>query len=270
MSKKSEELDKLGNYMKEFEKVETSRKCPLGKPLIVRLDGRAFHSFTQGLTRPFDNGLSELMRQTTLMLVKELHALVGYTQSDEITLIWYIPENSESQYLFGGRYQKIATIAAATATAFFNKNLSEFVPKKAHLVPVFDGRAFSVNTLHDAYLCLFWRQTDAIKNSITMTALSHFSHKKLQGVGSSKKLQMLREIGVYWEQYPEKFQRGSFFARVTAEVAFTPEELERIPEKYRPTEPVMRSFVKEVHPELKSEKVTDAEIESFFKKWFTF
>lgn len=269
MSRKSEERDTLGTALKASEGVEAQRKCPDNKPLIVRLDGRAFHSFTNGLDKPFDMRLVELMRQTTRYLVKELGAAIGYTQSDEITLIWYVPEESESQLPFGGRFQKMASIAAALASVFFGKALEHHLPiKKAHM-PIFDGRAWAVDSLREAYLNLLWRKRDAIKNSITMLALSHFSHNELHGVGSSAKLQMLRDVGDPWEDYKDSVRQGSYFARVTELTELPPETLEKIPVQYRPEGPIERSFVKEVSPVIEIEDETDENIVKMFENRFT-
>lgn len=265
MSKKSEQLDKLGTAMKEFERVEASRRCPPGKPLIVRLDGRAFHTFTRGLHRPFDPKLTELMKDTTAVLVKELQARIGYTQSDEITLVWYVPENSESEYIFGGRYQKLVSISAAMATAVFNKLLPNYLPTKSHLTPLFDSRAWCVDNLQDACLCLLWRKFDAVKNSISMVAQAHLSHKTLHKKGSAEKLQMLRDLGDPWENYAESYRQGSFYARVTEYRELTQVEIDKIPEMYRPTGMVERSSVQEISGKLLNENMTNDEILEFFQ-----
>ena len=80
----------LGDRMKSYESLSTSRKAFKGQPLVVRLDGKSFHTFTKGLARPFDQRLSSLMVETTKALVDRFQAKVGYTQSDEITLVWHV------------------------------------------------------------------------------------------------------------------------------------------------------------------------------------
>ena len=237
--------DKLGDYMKSLEGIESSRKASTGAPLIARLDGRAFHTFTKGLDRPFDKGMTELMQETTKFLVTETKAMIGYTQSDEITLIWYEPDQEKS-YMFGGRFQKIASTLSALASAYFNRNLEHYLPSKKDEIPTFDARVWSVPTLEDAYKTLLWRELDAIKNSITMLALKHFKHKEIHGVDSKKKLQMLREIGDPWENYPSCNRKGTYIKRISEFQAFTAEEIEKIPEKHRPAlgEVYLRSKVK--------------------------
>lgn len=236
--------DTLGDYMKQLEGEEAGRRAVVGKPLIARLDGRAFHTFTKGLTRPFDERLTLLMQETTQFLVEQTNALIGYTQSDEITLIWYLPEVSRrrgtdepapqaSQYLFDGRYQKMCSILSAMATGYFNKNLPGLIPEKLLSLPLFDARVWQVPKLSDARLALLWRENDAIKNSISMVAQSHFSSSALEGVSGEKKKQMLREIGDPWEAYPSYCRRGSYFKRVSETVPLDAETLAKIPEQFR-------------------------------------
>jgi tRNA(His) guanylyltransferase len=236
--------DTLGDYMKDLEGVEASRRAVKGMPIIARLDGRAFHTFTHGLKRPFDENLTKLMQNTTQYLVEETNALIGYTQSDEITLVWNLPESSASQYLFDGRFQKMCSILSATATAFFNKHLAEALPSKKDWLPLFDARVWQVPTLHDAYLALQWREKDAIKNSITMVALSHFSHNELQNVNGDIKREMLMDIGDPWEGYASCYRKGSYFKRVEERRQLTEEEMAKIPERHRTAELVTRKPVK--------------------------
>lgn len=235
-------MDTLGDYLKKIEDSESGRRVAKGKPLVARLDGRSFHTFTHGLARPYDLRLSALMMQTTKHLVSKTNALVGYTQSDEITLVWYLPEGSESQYLFDGRYQKLASNLAAIASVYFNKELAALIPEKADQSPIFDCRVNEYPTLHDAYLVLLWRERDAIKNSISMAAQAHFSVKELHKKNSSEKLEMLREIAP-WDKEPEFFKKGIFFKRAQVMRELTAEELQKIPEKHRGTGVVERAVV---------------------------
>lgn len=237
------EKESLGDYLKALEGVEASRHGVLGQPIMARLDGRAFHTFTQGLGRPYDIRLTNLMIDTASYLVRHTQAMLAYTQSDEISLTWYEPENSLNSYFFGGRYQKIATILSSMASAYFNKHLASSIPEKAQAMPIFDARVWSVPTLRDAYLNYLWREQDAIKNSITMAALSKFPHKQLQNVNGLEKRKMLAEVGAPWEDMPEFFRKGTYVKRVEMSRMLTQAELERIPEKHRPTGPVLRSDV---------------------------
>lgn len=89
--------DALGDRCKRFEAAEAGRRAMPGIPLLARLDGRAFHTFTRGLNRPFDERFGRCMVETARTLVDNLHALVAYTQSDEITLIWWVPANGPTE-----------------------------------------------------------------------------------------------------------------------------------------------------------------------------
>lgn len=244
--------DDLGDRCKSFEGTEANRRAMLGLPLLARLDGRAFHTFTRGLRRPYDPGMSQAMIETTRYLVEKMTALVGYTQSDEITLVWYWPtrgvDRPDSDYVFGGRFQKIVSVLAGMASAKFCQLLPELLPGKATQTPHFDCRVWQVPTLSDAADVFVWREDDATKNSITMAASAHYSDRQLHGVGSSAKQEMLWQKGINWNDFPAFFKRGSYLQRRTFDRALTDEERERIPEKHRPPEGelVKRSHVVEL------------------------
>ena len=162
----------LGDRMKQWEFVETSRKAMRGLPLLARLDGRSFHTYTRGLDRPFDTRLSRCMLGTMEYLVKETHALTGYVQSDEITLLWDVDVNSESQFLFDGKFQKLVSVLAGMASAKFSRLANKFLPLKDELLPVFDCRVWQVPTKAEAANVFLWRELDATKNAISMAALA--------------------------------------------------------------------------------------------------
>lgn len=236
--------DSLGDRMKGYESPYTDPVCPKGQPMIARLDGHTFSTFTKGLTRPYDRRLSDLMIATAAHLVEKLGAAVAYTQSDEITLAWHVPEDSEGEYIFGGRLTKVATVAAGMASAFMVRRLDDAVPDKAGLMPHTDGRAFPVPDLTEAYNAILWRQLDARKNAISMAAQHHFSHASLQGMHGGEMVDRLKiEAGVDFENYPGFFRLGTFVRRTREERELTPAELARIPEDRRPTGPVVRSRI---------------------------
>src|SRR5262245_53206698 len=103
--------DSLGDRMKQYEAAEAGRRLMPLVPALVRLDGRAFHSFVRGLARPFDKRLSDLMLDTATFLVRETNATVGYTQSDEISLAW-VAEEYDTKIFFDGRVQKMTSTLA--------------------------------------------------------------------------------------------------------------------------------------------------------------
>lgn len=237
-------LDSLGDRLKTYEAATTQRRAFKGQPLIARLDGRAFHAFTRGLARPYDDRLSDLMQATMVELVTAFQAQLGYTQSDEITLCWFVESDAAGDHPFGGRLQKIESLTAAAATAYFNRELPNYLPQKAHLLPLFDCRTFVVPNLREAFHCFLWRQQDATKNAISMAAQSMFSHHELQGKNSTQMQEMMfASKGVNFNDYPWRFKRGVFARRARAERTLSAEQLAKIPEKYRPTGLVVRSFV---------------------------
>lgn len=237
--------DSLGDRIKSYESVTTSRKAFRGQPFCIRLDGKAFHTFTRGLDRPYDTRFSRLMADTTAALVQEFGALVGYTQSDEINLGFYLPSDSHSEYPFGGRLQKLESLSAAFATAVFNDGLQEHLPHKVNAMPLFDSRAFVVPNLLELYHVFLWRQQDATKNAISMAAQSMYSHNALLGKNGDEKQEMLFEKGINFNNYPAFFKRGTFLKRMKKLVSLTPEQLSKIPEKHRPTGPIERSVIEE-------------------------
>jgi tRNA(His) guanylyltransferase len=246
MTKEKSRFDALGDRMKEFEALEAGRRLMPGLPIMVRLDGRSFHTFTRGMPRPFHAPMSRAMIETARYLVEETHACFAYTQSDEITLAYW-NDDPKSQVMFDGRIQKLTSVLAGLATAKFNQEVVRHMPGKAHLLPVFDARVFSMPSLEEMVNCVMFRALDCAKNSLTMAASAYYSHKELHGKGGAAKHEMLHAKGVNWaKDFPAFFKDGSFLRRETFLKKLTPQELARIPEKHRPAGPVMRSQVIEM------------------------
>ena len=221
----------LATRMKLYEGREAKR-TPLPRlPVCVRLDGKKFSSWTRGLARPFDVRLSLAMIDTTAMLVEQTGAIIGYTQSDEITLIFYT-DDPKSEPWMGGRFQKLASVTASIATAHFNVNVAARLPEKAGRLAYFDARVWTVPSLEEAANVLLWRELDAVKNSISMAAQAVYSHSQLQGKSGSDKQDMLHEKGINWNDYSAVFKRGSYVRRVVVERKLTAEELEKLPPKH--------------------------------------
>jgi tRNA(His) 5'-end guanylyltransferase len=222
----------LAERMKGYEMAEAGRKLMPLLPVCVRIDGKNFSKFTKGLERPYDERLSRLMVATTTALVKEYNATIGYTQSDEISLILY-SDNTKSQIPFNGRIQKLIGDMAAFASVFFNQNLADFLPEKCDLAPRFDCRVWNVPNVEEATNAIMWREFDCTKNSISMAAQSLFSHKELQGKhsGDMQDMMMLKK-GVNWNDYPAFFKRGTYVQRIRTLRAFSSEEIEKLPEKH--------------------------------------
>ena len=227
-------VDELGDRCKAMEMAEAGRKAMKGIPLLARLDGRAFHTYTRGLKRPYDEGMSKTMQETTKALVEDMHAAVGYTQSDEITLAWFVAADTLSRYPFDGRFQKLTSVLAGLASTQFTLIAQQLLPEKNGLLPHFDCRVWQVPSFAEAVEVFMWREADAVKNSITMAASAYYSHKELHGVGSKDKHQMLFEKGVNWNHYPAFFKRGVYFQRRVFERPLTTQEIESIPGPHRP------------------------------------
>lgn len=223
--------NQLGDRMKYYEKLGATEYMMPDLPVIVRLDGRAFHSFTQGLTRPYDTRLVEMMVQTATAVAEEANARIAYTQSDEITLV--LLAQGKSQLLFNGRRDKLNSVLAATASVHFNKLLPQFIPEKAGKVPVFDCRSFTVPSTQAVADCLLWREMDATRNAISAAAHAHFSHRSLQNYNCNEMQERLfREKGINFNDYPRFFKRGTYIQRRKISVPFTAEEIAKLPAKH--------------------------------------
>lgn len=243
--------DTLGDILKEQEQKEAGRTANPFRPLMCRIDGRAFSSFTNGLQKPFDERFVRLMVATTRHLVLESEALLGYCQSDEITLYWHLDKRNYSnrEFLFRGKYQKLTSILASTASSFFAANLPRYLPEKESQYPVFDCRVWNVPNLEYVYKNFLWRLNDATKNSVSMYAQSLFSHKDLQGVTCEEMKTLLKQIGKPWEELPRAFTHGTYIRRQRVLVNPESMDLSDIPPQYRPTKPIIRAVVKEWVPE---------------------
>ncbi len=221
----------LNDRMKLYEQQETGRRFLPLLPVIARLDGRSFHSFTRGLGRPFDSRLSNLMIEVTKFLIEETNACMGYTQSDEISLIFYSGD-IESQIYFDAKIFKMTSILAAVATAKFNRLLPEYLHEKSDELPVFDCRTWNVPSKEEAVNALIWREQDAIRNSVSMAAQSYYSQKQLHGKNTGEMLDMLLQKDVNWHDYPVFFKRGVYVQRHRVVRKFTADELDKLPPKH--------------------------------------
>lgn len=222
----------LGDRMKLYEGQESGRRFLPLLPVCARLDGKAFHTFTRGLRRPFDERMSRLMIDTTRFLVDQTNAAVGYTQSDEISLLWH-PADPRIQIFMDGRIQKMTSILASIATAFFNDRLPSALPDKVGTLAFFDCRVWTVPNRDEAANAVLWREQDATKNSISMAAQAHFPHAELAGrTGPQMQEMLFTRSGVNWNDYPAFFRRGVYVQRRTKVRPFHVEELASLPERH--------------------------------------
>lgn len=223
-------IDTLGDRMKMYEGIESERTLIPGLPVCVRLDGRAFHTFTKGLKRPFDERLSRMMIETTKTLVEETHANIGYTQSDEISLI-FIPKENSPMNMFNGRIQKVVSTLAGIASARFGELKNTHLPEKKKR-GVFDCRVWNVPSFEEAINSVRWREWDATKNSISMAASAYYSHQSLQGLNGSEKQDLLMNKGINFNDFPSFFKRGTYVQRKTFTKEMSEQDLANLPEKH--------------------------------------
>lgn len=225
-------IDSLGDRMKMYESAEAGRRLLPLVPVLARIDGRAFHSFTRGMQRPFDPGFSAAMIETTQFLVDETGACMGYTQSDEITLAWHSTD-LKSQIWFDGRVCKMVSQLAALTTLKFNQILNGgSMQHYAQRSPTFDARIWSVPNRTEGANVFVWREWDATKNSVSMAAQEYYSHKELHGKHGGDMQELLFQKGVNWNDYPAFFKRGTYVQRRTVIKPFSAAELECLPPKH--------------------------------------
>lgn len=208
----------------EFKKAELGFRATLtpGLPAIVRLDGRAFHSYCRDLERPFDSRFMADMDQVTLGLAQQIDGVrLAYTQSDEISLLLTDRlidgigregrDATRQDFMFGGQVQKIVSISAAIASALMN---AARLGKITDRLAVFDARAFTLPDMAAVDRYFQWRQADARSNALGMAASARFSHRELMGVPNRKRADMLRSAGADPDALPLEFTEGRVVVRV--------------------------------------------------------
>jgi len=234
-------ISDLGKRMKQYE--DTNNISLIDKlPLVVRMDGISFHGFTKGMRRPFDEILNHSMQQTMKKLCEEIPSCVlGYTQSDEITLVLVDYDNPVSQPWRGYVKRKIESVTASMTTRAFNncfsdivlqeftkavlgtedietlkKNFNVYLKKTGNAI--FDSRAFNL-PIFEVENNLIWRQLDSVRNSIQTLGRANFSHKTLQNKSCKQiKEMLLKEKGIEWEKYPTYLKRGTCCIKEQIEV----------------------------------------------------
>ena len=200
--------------MKRYEsvsQVDLTRRTPV----IVRLDGKAFHTYSRRFKSsetPFSAQLHELMIQTTEGLLRTQNCVFGYTQSDEISLLFRDWDTTETQAFFDYNVQKMVSVLASDATAYFTGALISYsYPDRLYSsdIPRFDARVFNVPE-SDVVNYFVWRQQDAMRNSVQMLGQHVIGHKAIQGLNNTAvKDTLVREYGTHWESQPLWAQRGS-------------------------------------------------------------
>lgn len=225
--------DDLGRRMKTYYEEISRTKLMRRTPVAIRVDGKAFHTFTRGLQKPFDEVLTCTMQETMRYLCENIQGCaLGYTQSDEITLLLVDYQSLDASAWFDYEVQKMCSIAASMATLAFakafqkeagryisaereNSDYSRTLQVAIEKGAMFDARVFNIPK-EEATNLLYWRQLDAIRNSILMLGQAYFSHRQLQGRSCAQVRELLMtEKGVDWENLPLHLQRGSCCVKET-------------------------------------------------------
>ena len=229
--------DELGKRMKENYEQVPKYRLTRRTPVIIRIDGKAFHTFTRGFNRPFDEVFGRAMTRTMEYLCENIQGCIfGYKQSDEISLVLSDYKKLNSEAWFDYEVQKMCSIAASMATMAFNRYFTGEVYMWSHSVDLAQGKdgycSERVQALFEAYNkaidkgamfdarvfnipkeevvnCIYWRQLDAARNSVQMVGQAYFSHKELQGKSCKVIQEMLHEQkGINWNDYPTEWKRG--------------------------------------------------------------
>ena len=224
--------DDLGNRMKTYYEAVPKHRLVRRMPVAIRIDGKAFHTFTRGFQKPFDEVLGNAMVRTMEYLAKNIQGCVfAYQQSDEITLLLIDYQTFETDAWFDYEVQKMCSVAASMATMAFNKYFAEEVQDHIDGIDpifitdpeiklidtyerarekgaMFDARCFNIPK-EEACNLVYWRQLDATRNSIQMVGQANFSHSELQGKSCNMIQDMLHEQrGINWNEYPIRWKRG--------------------------------------------------------------
>jgi len=201
----------LGDRMKRHE-AAYRQLLPRRTYTVLRVDGRAFHSYLRGAAKPFDHEFMADMDAVAEALCAEISgAVLAYTQSDEISVLVTDFASEKTQPWFGGVAAKWLSVSAALATAV----LAERRPAGRAL---FDARLFTLSDPVEVANYFLWRQRDAVRNAIAMAAQAHFSHRRLHGVDTGAMQDLLwAEAGVNFNDYPDGCKRGRVAARRTGE-----------------------------------------------------
>lgn len=221
--------DRMKNNYENISRYYLTRRMPV----IVRLDGCHFHTFTKGFKKPFDEILVKTMQETMKYLCENIQGCVlGYTQSDEISLVLTDYAELTTDAWFGNNLQKICSVSASMATLAFNKAFTHNVSKQSKRLyteyleekdasyietleiamnkgAIFDSRVFTIPR-EEVCNYFLWRQQDATRNSIQSVGQVNFSQKELHGKSCNNIQDMLMtQKGINWNDYSTTLKRGS-------------------------------------------------------------
>lgn len=183
--------DSLGNRMKRYENVNRHFLTPK-LPVILRLDGKAFHTFTKGCSKPFDGPLGYSLERAAAALVENIQgAEFAYQQSDEVSLLVTDFSSLDAELWFGGNVQKITSVAASMFTAHFNANYKKY--QQDMPFAYFDCRVFQLPNNVEVVNYFRWRNQDCYRNAVSAIAQTLFSHKELQGASTNQLIFMIEQ-----------------------------------------------------------------------------
>lgn len=227
--------DALSVRMKEFYEERTRTYLPRRTYTIMRLDGKAFHTYTKGLKRPFDDGLIEDMDNTAIALCKAIQgAKLAFVQSDEITIVLTDFDQLSTDAWYDGAVQKMVSVSASIASSTFNKLrlarrfneipkaelTGEYIASQilTQKLADFDSRVFTIPFKEEVLNNIIWRQRDTVKNSISSVAQSLYSHNELNKKNQNDMQEMIFQKGINWNDFSDKQKRGRLIMKVETEV----------------------------------------------------
>ena len=187
---------------------EYDYRLPLRSYSILQLDGKAFHTWTKGLERPFDKKFISAMNEAAIAVLNEISgAKFAYVQSDEINILVTDFDEEDTQAYFSNRIQKVVSVASSIASAY----MSRAFPEKD--LAIFDGRFFSVPEKLNVFEFFLWRQVDARKNSVRSVANHAFKHHELTDKNTQDAKDMLAAQGIFWDEFPEDQKFGRLISK---------------------------------------------------------
>ena len=203
--------DSLGDRMKEKYERPFSYTIPGASPVVIRVDGKAFHTYTKGCDRPFDQLLIDAMWETAKVLCAEIqNAQVAFAQSDEISILLHNYKTIKTESWFDNKIQKMASVAAGIASGVMTEESPKIFGEVKRAC--FDARVFFVPP-QEVCNYFIWRQKDWTRNSVQMLARSLFSHKQCQGKNNSELQEMCFQQGRNWNDLPVYLRRGACVVR---------------------------------------------------------
>lgn len=245
-------FDDIGSRMKNYES-SFSLSLPYRLPMIIRLDGKAFHTFTRGFKRPWDPWLINAMQNVAAQLCYEISgSQVAYLQSDEISILVRDDMNLNTQPWFNKNIQKITSVSAGIASADLTKqwlcHLEEVSEEKysklvMRKLPTFDSRCF---VLPKEEVCNYfvWRQQDAVRNSIQMLGQHHFSDKELHKKSCNEIQEMLFQIHkINWNDLPAHLKRGNCLIKIKSNNEEFPDKMTWVEDREIPTFSKDRNYI---------------------------